>query len=86
MDIDSDYYDDEEELDWDYNVKNCNVPVERSVMISELIFDAEWVALEAGVILGKLDIKEYDLHHCGKWYWIEFKNEEDAVAFKLKWE
>ncbi len=73
------------EQGWDYNVKNCDIPVERSVMISENAYDAEWCALEAGIIIGSLNISGYDMHYCGKWHWIEFEKEEDAVAFKLKW-
>ena len=71
---------------WDDNVKNCSIPIERSVMISDDKFNAEWCALEAGVILGTLDIDKYKMQHCGVWHWLEFENEEDAVAFKLKWE
>lgn len=94
--MDVDFYDDGDddldgdlilEGDWDYNVKNCSVPVERSVMIScDSFNNTEWIALEAGVILGKLNITEYNLHRCGKWRWLEFVKEEDAVAFKLMWE
>lgn len=75
-----------EQQTWDYNIKNCNIPIERSIMISEDKFNAGGHALEAGTILGNLNITEYEMHHCGKWYWLEFEKEEDAMAFKLKWE
>ncbi len=72
---------------WEKNVKNCHVDVERSVIITENIFDAPFQTLDAGAMLGNLGLTndQYALHHCGKWFWIEFKDKEIAMAFKLRW-
>ena len=73
---------------WEYNVKNCHIPVERSVMIGDEMGDHAWEALEAGYLLSELGIKKEKagLHGCGKWVWLQFDDVSDAVAFKLLWE
>jgi len=73
---------------WEYNVKNCNIPVERSVMIGDQIDDHAWDTLEAGYLLSDLKIEKERarLYGCGRWIWLEFTNIADAVAFKLLWE
>ena len=72
---------------WDNNVKNCNIPVRRSVMISDDQYSPEYNLLDTGVILGELGFAkdEYAMKGCGKWWCLEFKDEETALAFKLKW-
>ena len=74
-------------LGWDNNVWNCNIPIERSVMISDSLDENEYDILQAGIILGELGVAEgqHEMHSCGKWWWIEFTEEEIALAFKLKW-
>ena len=74
-------------MGWDNNVKNCDVPVERSVMISDDPYDSDYLILEAGITLGELGIssEQARMHHCGKWHWFEFDDKETAMAFKLKW-
>lgn len=74
-------------LGWDNNVQNCNINLEKSIMISDDAHRAMYDTMKAGIILGNLNIEDdqYQLCLCGKWYWLEFNNEEDAVAFKLKW-
>lgn len=73
---------------WKYNVKNCNIPVERSVMVSDRIDAHIWLAQDAGYLLSELKIKKEKagLHECGRWIWLQFDNVADAVAFKLLWE
>ena len=73
---------------WDNNVENCNIDVLRSVMISDDLNNAEYNALQAGHLLGKLNIEvdDAEMHSCGKWHWLVFKDESMAVAFKLLWE
>lgn len=73
---------------WEYNVKNCNIPVERSVMICDQICDYAWDAMKAGYLLSELKIEKEKaiLHECGRWIWLQFDNVADAVAFKLLWE
>lgn len=75
------------EMGWDNNVKNCNIDLERSIMISDDKYYSTYDALHAGVILGNLNIEDdqYQFHHCGKWYWIKFFDKADAMAFKLNW-
>lgn len=75
-------------LGWDNNVENCNIPIERSIMISDEMHGGAWEALEAGYLLSDLKIEKEKagLHGCGKWIWIQFDNVSDAVAFKLLWE
>lgn len=74
-------------LGWDNNVWNCNIPIERSVMISDSLDENEYDILQAGIILGELGVAESqrEVRSCGKWWWIEFTEEEIALAFKLKW-
>lgn len=73
---------------WEYNVKNCNIPVERSVMINDCPYDHPWLAQDAGYLLSKLKIDKEKavLHECGRWIWLQFDDISDAVAFKLLWE
>ena len=72
---------------WDNNVKNCSINVERAVIVSDDLFDHAWKIFEAGKIIGNLGFEEKStMHHCGKWYWLEFNETEDAMAFKLKWD
>ena len=77
-----------DEKNWEWNVRNCRVPVERAVMISdtEYKFEFSFDIFKAGVMLGELDFSNNaSMHYCGKWFWIEFKAKEDAMAFKLRW-
>jgi len=75
---------------WDHNAKNCNVPLDRSVLICDQLYDYEASLIRASFILGKigvdLDNDQATFHFCGKWRWIEFSKIEDAIAFKLVWE
>lgn len=73
---------------WEYNVKNCNIPVERSVMVCDQIDDHPWLTHDAGYLLSELKIKKEKalLCGCGRWIWIQFDDVADAVAFKLLWE
>lgn len=73
---------------WDNNVRNCNIDLERSIMVSDEKYSPEYDVIKAGVILGNLLIEQdqYTLCKCGKWSWLEFKDKEIAMAFKLLWE
>ena len=73
---------------WADNVKNCHIDESRAVMISDEPFNADFIAFEAGIKVSRLGIKDktFMLKHCGKWHWIDFDNESDAIAFKLVWE
>lgn len=73
---------------WEYNVKNCNIPVERSVMVCDQTEDYPWAGLAAGFLLSDLKIEKekLELYRCGRWIWIQFENISDAVAFKLLWD
>lgn len=73
---------------WEYNVKNCNIPVERSIMVSDQLEDHSWDAIEVGYLLSELGIKKEKagLYGCGCWIWLQFDDVSDAVAFKLSWE
>ncbi len=72
---------------WAHNVINCNIDLERSVMISDDKYYPEYDALVAGIVLGNLLIEDdqYNFCKCGKWSWLEFKDKETAMAFKLRW-
>ena len=74
---------------WEWNVENCSVPVERAVMISDnpSRYNACYDVLEAGMVLVELGITldQAQMHGCGKWFWFEFIDEADALAFKLRW-
>lgn len=72
---------------WEDNVKNCRVDVKYSVIVTGDEFDSDYHTLAAGVVLGNLNIADdqYDMHHCGRWFWLVFKDMETAMAFKLKW-
>lgn len=72
---------------WNNNVRNCNIPIDRSIMVSDNQYEYEWDLIAAGVLIGKLGLNEnkYCFHACGKWWWIQFDNIEDAIAFKLLW-
>ena len=77
-------------LGWDNNVKNCNVPIDRSVMICDDPYSGGYEILQAGIIIGELGLKldgsiGVGMHSCGKWHWMEFKDSADAMAFKLRW-
>ena len=73
---------------WENNVKNCKIPTERSVMIDDSVHTDSFRCLHAGTILGKLGLDEskFNILACGKWHWLEFTTQEDAMAFKLLWE
>ena len=72
---------------WNNNVQNCNIDEERSIMITDDIYDYEYTIMESGIIIGELgiDSDSFNLCSCGKWYWLEFTNKSDAMAFKLRW-
>ena len=81
-------------LGWKNNVKNCQIPMNRSHMLSESSYDAPWDMLRAGQILGRMKLNhshiigddDYTVNHCGKWYWVEFKEEKYLGWFLLIWE
>lgn len=72
---------------WDNNVDNCNIDESRTVMIGDDTADYEYVALEAGIIIGEMGIRSntITMSSCGTWLWIVFDSPEMAMAFKLRW-
>lgn len=81
----------EEDIDtysWEDNIKNCHIPMERAVVISNQTGDYPWLALYAGRLLSELKIEKekVGLHRCGCWLWLRFDDVADSVAFKLLWE
>ena len=72
---------------WDNNVINCSIDETRAVMIADEQFDYEWAALEAGIIIGGLEIprENVEMSSCGKWLWLTFIDAETAMAFKMRW-
>lgn len=73
---------------WADNVKNCRIDETRAVMVSDDSSDVEFCTFEAGLIISRLGIddKTVSLHQCGRWHWISFEQESDAIAFKIVWE
>ena len=73
---------------WKNNVQNCNIDESRCVMISDDLFEAENKALEAGLLIGRMELEKQfiGMSSCGKWHWLEFENQESAVAFKIMWD
>lgn len=82
------------ELGWTNNVENCQIPMNRSHMLSDNSFDVPWDMLRAGQILERMKLTQsgiigdgdYTVIHCGKWFWIEFKEEKYLTWFLLLWE
>ena len=72
---------------WANNVVNCSIDESRTIMIGEDRDNFEYVALEAGIIIGEMGIgsKAVEMCSCGTWIWIEFDCAETAMAFKIRW-
>lgn len=77
------------ELGWENNIRNCNIPTERSHMISDNDHGAPWITLRLGHVLEQMDLKmtiDYTVNRCGKWIWIEFRKQKHLSWFLLLWE